>query len=164
MKVAEALLVRRELQKRVVNLQERIGKNTTVQEGDAPEEEPEALIRKAFVLLQEEASLVRRINRTNMGCMLPEEMTMMEALARRDRLINEQAVLKGAVESTYREPRNEFYDEYESWHDSKSVQELKWVNLVNVAALQERIEALGTQLTRLNAAIQETNWVTELEE
>ena len=33
-----------------------------------------------------------------------------------------------------------------------------------MVALQERIEALGTQLTRLNAAIQETNWVTELEE
>ncbi|HOC69750.1 MAG TPA: DIP1984 family protein [Candidatus Hydrogenedentes bacterium] len=150
MKLAEALLVRRELLNKVRGIRERIEQNAIVQEGDSPAEKPELLLQKALGLLQKEASLVVQINRTNMNCLLPDGLTMMETLARRDRLINEQAVLRGAIESSYREFR-------------ESRQEIKWVNMVDVAALQEKVEELETQLRNLNVAIQETNWLTELE-
>jgi len=151
MKLAEALLVRRELLNNVRGIRERIEQNATVQEGDSPAEKPELLLQKALGLLQKEASLVVQINRTNMNCILPDGLTMMETLARRDRLINEQAVLSGAIESSYREFR-------------ESRQEIKWVNMVDVAALQEKVDDLETQLRNLNVAIQETNWLTELKE
>ena len=150
MKLAEALLVRRELLNKVRGIRERIEQNAIVQEGDSPAEKPELLLQKALGLLQKEASLVVQINRTNMNCLLPDGLTMMETLARRDRLINEQAVLRGVIESSYREFR-------------ESRQEIKWVNMVDVAALQEKVEELETQLRNLNVAIQETNWLTELE-
>ncbi len=150
MKLAEALLVRRELLNKVRGIRERIEQNAIVQEGDSPAEKPELLLQKALGLLQKEASLVVQINRTNMNCLLPDGLTMMETLARRDRLINEQAVLSGAIESSYREFR-------------ESRQEIKWVNMVDVAALQEKVDDLETQLRNLNVAIQETNWLTELE-
>lgn len=150
MKLAEALLVRRELLNNVRGIRERIEQNATVQEGDSPAEKPELLLQKALGLLQKEASLVVQINRTNINCILPDGLTMMETLARRDRLINEQAVLSGAIESSYREFR-------------ESRQEIKWVNMVDVAALQEKVDDLETQLRNLNVAIQETNWLTELE-
>ncbi len=153
MKLAEALLLRRELLKSVAGMRERIEQNALVQEGDSPSEEPELLLQKALGLLQQEASLVIRINRTNMDCTLSDGRTMMEVLAHRDRLINEQAVLKSAIESTYRE-RYEY--EYGM--------EIKRVNVVNVAALQEWVDELDVQLRNLNAAIQETNWLTELKE
>ncbi len=150
MKLAEALLVRRELLNKVRGIRERIEQNAIVQEGDSPAEKPELLLQKALGLLQKEASLVVQINRTNMNCLLPDGLTMMETLARRDRLINEQAVLRGAIESSYREFR-------------ESRQEIKWVNMVDVAALQEKVDDLETHLRNLNVAIQETNWLTELE-
>lgn len=151
MKLAEALLIRKELKNKVAALNERISKNVTVQEGDVPVEDPEALIRNAFSALREEASLVGRINRTNMRCILPDGMTMMEALARRDRLINEHAALEGAIESTHEGHRY-------------SRQEIRFLKVVNVAALQDKVDDLKVQIRQLNAAIQQTNWLTELEE
>ncbi len=150
MKLAEALLIRKELKKKVGVLKERIAKNAIVQEGDVPTEEPEALIRNAFSALREEAVLVGRINRTNMRCTLPDGMTMMEALARRDRLINEHAVLQGAIESA---------------HGGYQVrQQLKWVKVFDVAALQKEVDDLDIRIREFNVTIQETNWLTELEE
>ena len=38
------------------------------------------------------------------------------------------------------------------------------MKVVEVAALQERTDTLTEQICKLNAAIQEANWMTELEE
>ena len=48
MKIAEALLVRSKLMRKVASLKERIAKNATVQEGDKPDENPEELIEIFF--------------------------------------------------------------------------------------------------------------------
>ena len=43
MKLAEALLLRADLQKRVSSIRERIQQNARIQEGDTPEEDPQVL-------------------------------------------------------------------------------------------------------------------------
>ncbi len=52
MKLAEALLLRGDIQKKLASLRERIGRNCLVQEGNAPHENPSALFTQG---LQEDA-------------------------------------------------------------------------------------------------------------
>jgi len=47
MKIAEALALRADLQKRLEQLKQRLVKNARIQEGDAPEEDPAELQRVA---------------------------------------------------------------------------------------------------------------------
>ena len=46
MKLAEALNLRADLQKRIANLRERLIKNAKVQEGDTPSEDPNMLLNE----------------------------------------------------------------------------------------------------------------------
>jgi len=46
MKLAEALILRSDLQKRIEQLRHRLTNNAKVQEGDAPAEKPEALLKE----------------------------------------------------------------------------------------------------------------------
>ncbi len=47
MKLAEALLLRADLQKKTSSLRERIVANAVVQEGDEPREDPKALLKRS---------------------------------------------------------------------------------------------------------------------
>ena len=46
MKLAEALILRSDLQKRIEQLKNRLRNNVMVQEGDRPSEEPEVLLKE----------------------------------------------------------------------------------------------------------------------
>ncbi len=48
MKIAEALLLRSDMQKKLASLRERVGQNAVVQQGDEPHEDPTKLIKKHF--------------------------------------------------------------------------------------------------------------------
>ena len=65
MKLAEALLLRSDLQTKLVSLQQRINSNVVVQEGDQPSEDPTALLAEAFQVNSELHRLIRRIHQTN---------------------------------------------------------------------------------------------------
>lgn len=151
MKLAEALLIRNELMRKVASLKSRIGKNVAVQEGDTPTEEPEGLMQEAMSALAELEALICKINRTNMRSTLPGGMTMMEGLARRDCLIKQHAVLDSALEETHENHRY-------------SREEIKWVKILDVKAIQKRADELAVKIRKLNTVIQEANWQTELEE
>jgi len=84
MKLAEALLLRADLQKKGASLRERIVANAVVQEGEAPHEPPEELMREAFGVLAELEDLVSRINKTNLDAKLADGRTLTDAIARRD--------------------------------------------------------------------------------
>ena len=62
MLLAEALARRAEAQDRLNKVQERLIAVARVQEGDTPEEDPQALLREGQALLEEIETLVRRIN------------------------------------------------------------------------------------------------------
>jgi hypothetical protein len=52
MKLAEALILRADLQKRIEQLKQRILNNVMVQEGDEPAEDPSQLLRELDALIQ----------------------------------------------------------------------------------------------------------------
>lgn len=53
MKLAEALLLRSDQQKKLASLKQRINANVLVQDGDEPSEDPNELIKQVFALTQE---------------------------------------------------------------------------------------------------------------
>lgn len=151
MKIAEALLLRADLQKKLASLRERIGKNAVVQDGDEPHEDPAKMIEEAFSALKELESLVFRINLANARNSLPDGRSLSEAIARRDTLAAQHSLLQHAIANSQREP------------DRYSMAEIKWVATLKVAGLQKQSEDLAKKIRELNAAIQEANWKAELE-
>lgn len=65
MKLAEALILRADIQKNIAQLRERLMLNAKVQEGDSPAENPEELMTALAARTTAFIDLVRRINRTN---------------------------------------------------------------------------------------------------
>ena len=68
MKLAEALQLRSDLQKRIYQLQERLNQNATVQEGEKPAEDPVALLHELVEayreFLRQASGLSRRATRS----------------------------------------------------------------------------------------------------
>ncbi len=150
MKLAEALLLRGDMQKKVASLRERIVRNGLVQEGNAPLEDPNELLAQASAVVDELERLVTAINVANLGNKLPDGRTLTAAIAHRDALIQRHALLQAAIGATQKEP------------DRYSAREIKWVAAMDVAALQKQLEDLSVQVRTLNARIQETNWQIEI--
>ena len=99
MKLAEALLLRSEHQKKLEELEARIQANLKVQEGDELQEDPEALLQAAMAEQEALCALVRRINRTNHALHLEGNMTLSDALAERDMLRVKRTLLARVAES-----------------------------------------------------------------
>jgi hypothetical protein len=152
MKLAEALLVRADMQKKLASLRERIGKNAVVQSGDEPHEDPVKLIEEAFAVLKEFEALVIRINQANLAHRLADGRSLTQAIAHRDTLAAQHSLLQHAIANTQKEP------------DRYSMAEIKWVAMLKVANLQKQSDDLAKKLRELNVAIQEANWKTELPE
>ena len=152
MKLAEALMLRADLQKKLASLRERITHNGVVQEGDKVHEDPDALVMEAFGVIDQFEKLVFAINRANLKHKLPDGRSLTEAIARRDTIAQEHSLLQTAIAATQREP------------DRYGVREIKWVATMDVSKLQKQSEDLAKRIRELNGRIQETNWQIELEE
>lgn len=150
MKLAQALLLRGDIQKKIASLRERIAKNVLVQEGDAPHEDPNQLLHEAVSAMAELQNLVIAINTANLNHRLPDGRTLTEAMAARDALIQQHALWQAAISATQREP------------DRYSAREIKWTTMIDVAKLQKQSEDIARQIRELNGTIQETNWKIEL--
>jgi hypothetical protein len=138
MKLAEALLLRGDAQKKLTTLRERIMRNALLQEGSTPHEDPNALLREAEGVIAELEALVVRINVANLSTTLP------------DSLAQRHALLQSAIAATQKEP------------DRYSAREIKWVAAIEVGKLQKQSDDLSRQIRELNTRIQETNWATEI--
>ena len=84
MKLAEALMERAELQKKVAQLKERLSSNARVQEGEEPTENPGQLLKALDASIAALEEMIIRINRTNSATRVDAENTFADLLARRD--------------------------------------------------------------------------------
>ena len=146
MKLAEALVVRGDLQKKFASLRERVSQYATVQQGDKPHQDPEKLLLEAVGVLDELESLVFRINQANLKHKLKDGRTLTEALAVRDMLIQRHALLTAAIAGSTRKP------------DRYGMSEIKWVAVMDVSKLQKQADDLSKKIREINLQIQETNW------
>jgi hypothetical protein len=150
MKLAEALILRADCQKRIAQLKSRLLTNAKVQEGDKPAEAPQELLTELGRVSTELLDLIKRINKTNSATVFAARGTISDALADRDVLALQRAAyaeLAHAAAIT---------------HDRYTRSELKYISTINVAEIQKRADELAKTYRDLDARIQELNWQTEL--
>jgi ABC-type phosphate transport system auxiliary subunit len=150
MKLAEALLIRADQKKKLLSLRERIGQNVRAQEGETPAEKVDDLIAQAFALLKEQQALALQIDRANAKGKLADGRPLADALAERETLAQQHALLIAAVDAAQKKA------------DRYSYREIKWVVQIKIAAVQKQADDLSAKLRELNARIQETNWQIDI--
>lgn len=149
MKLAEALNLRADLQKRVAQIKERLNNNIKVQEGDEPAEAPEDLFRELDATIVQLQEMIFRINRTNLSTEW-EGRCLTDMIAEKDTLALRISVLR------------EVLDNANVRSDRFSRNEIKFVRTIDVAALQKQIDELSKQLRELDTHLQQANWMTDL--
>ena len=102
MKLAEALALRSDLQKRAAQLQVRLNNNARVQEREKPAENPQTLLAELDTIMAELEDLVTRINLTN-SAPLPTGETITALLSRRDCLSKKTETLRKIGRASCRE-------------------------------------------------------------
>jgi hypothetical protein len=152
MKLAEALILRADCQKRFEQLKARLLRNARVQEGDQPAEDPRELLAETERVGRELAALVKRINLTNASTPFGDGMTLTDALAEREALGRRQRLYAGLAEAAA------------LTHDRYTRTEIKYVSTVEVAEVQRQADESAREFRALDARLQELNWRTELRE
>ena len=150
MKLAEALVLRADSQKRLEQLKFRLVRSAKVQEGDEPAENPARLLAELEEVAKQLTELIRRINRTNSDSKLPDGATLSDALATRDVLLKRRGV--------YAELANAAAIGQERYSRS----EVKFKSTVSVSEMQSQVDALSREYREVDSRVQEANWSIEL--
>jgi hypothetical protein len=150
MKLAEALILRADYQKRVEQLRKRMIQNAIVQEGDLPNEEPKELQKELTGLLLNLKALIQGINKTNLLTAFDKGQTLADALTARDLLGQERKIYSDLLEQANRR------------QDRYSTSEIKNVTIINVKETQKLVDELSKKYRLIDIKIQELNWKTDL--
>lgn len=149
MKLAEALILRADLQKRLEQLRSRLTANALVQEGEEPAEKPEELLEELERTSDQLEHLVSRINLTNAAEEV-DGVTLTELLAKREILSQKVSILRSLLDAAsklvVRGSRNE----------------VKIQSTVEVPKLRKQLDELSCQLRILDTSIQGANWLKDL--
>lgn len=149
MKLAEALSIRKDLQKRIDRLGSRLTQNVKIQEGDEPAEQPAELLQELDGCLKQLQDLILRINLTNLRT-CRNGRTLTDMLAERDVLTKRLSLLRSVFEKA-----TERQDRY-------SGTEIKYVATIDAKQLNKQIDRHSRDLRRLDLEIQAANFEVEL--
>jgi hypothetical protein len=150
MKLAEALAQRADLQRRLAQLASRATQHARTQEGDPPVEDATELLGQYDQLTEHLERLIVRINTQNLATEVEPGLSMTAALARRDRLRQQQRL------------RSELADAAAQGADRYARAEIRYLPAVDVRALRAEADDLARQARELDIRIQEVNWTTEI--
>lgn len=149
MKLAEALLLRADLQKKLASLKQRIERNIQIQEGEQPDEDPEGLMIAAQRINDDLYALISKIHRTNALATINGK-PMLDMLVERDRLIERHKIIMAALT-----PARQISQRY-------SAREIKWVVTIPVKDLQKQADDVAEKIRLINITIQSANWQIDL--
>ena len=149
MKLAEALMERADLQKRIYQMDERLRNNAQVQEGETPAEDPKFLLAELSDMIVRLEELTAQVNLTNSAVMVQGE-TLTRLLSRRDAWRQHTKMLRDFLDSA----------SYLAHRARQS--EIKIMSTVPVAELQRELDRRSKALRELDAKIQAANWTQDL--
>lgn len=149
MKLAEALILRADLQKRIDQLRVRLNNNAKVQENDEPSEKPEDLLNELDSNINQLKVLIKQINKTN--CItISNGQTLADLIAERDTLTLKSNILRGFLNIAGQKV------------NLYSTTEIKIMSTVDVPALQKELDLLSKKIRETDTELQQANWLTEL--
>ena len=150
MKLAQALLERADLQRRLQQLSQRMQQNAVYQEDESPSENPEELLAEYRRTAEQWQHLVTQINLANSKITLQNGETMTAALATRDRLKQEHTALIALANAAL--PEQNRY----------SRSEIKLIAAVNIKNIRSQADKIAQAARQLDLQIQEANWTNDL--
>ena len=150
MKLAEALSIRKDLQKRIKYLEERIKSNVKVQEDDEPLEDPKELMKELHSCLIQLEELIGRINFTNINTKNAEGQSLTQLMAKKDTLTMRVSILRSIYSSA-----TDMVSRY-------SASEIRQECVIDVKQLSKQIDDYSSRLRKLDMEIQGLNFLTEL--
>lgn len=151
MKLAQALILRADTQKRLEQLKGRLLDNAKMQENERPSEDPKLLLKELDRLSDELFRLVLAINLTNSSAKF-KGVSLTEMIAKKDTLSQKASVLREFAKSASQKV------------DLYSNSEIKILSSVDVAMLQKQIDELSKEIRELDMKLQEANWQVDLVE
>jgi hypothetical protein len=156
MRLAEALMERSDLQRRVESLRSRIQASARYQEGEDPAEDAAALLEEAVETVDRLAGLVTRINLTNTAARLDDGTPLTSALARRDALRTRHGILVDAADAASGRGGGG------SYAPRQMRSELRQIAALPIREVRDRADDTARELRELDARIQRANWEVEL--
>ena len=149
MKIAEALIERADIQKRLEQLNVRLSNNALVQEGESTAENPDDLLAELDGLIKRLCELVAQINLTNSQTVI-DGLTITEMLSLRDCLAKKNEIMRNfLLHASQKCMRNRGY-------------EIIMKSSVSVSELQKSVDLMSKQIREIDTKIQAANWTTEL--
>ncbi len=152
MKLGEALRLRSDNTKKIVELRARAIASAQTQEGAEAPDHPAELLDAIERMSAETLTLVQRINRTNVVTVLPSGQRLVDALAERDYLL------------TVRNPFEAVAEAASGVQQRYMRSELRVVRTVDPAELRRKADEYARRHRLLDVAIQEANWSNDLVE
>ena len=148
MKLAEALSVRADLQRRISQLKSRLKDSSKIQEGDTPAEDVNDLYKELDDCLMQLDELTYRINNTNMQT-VHEGETLTRIIARKDMLTLRISVMRDVLKHVIE-------------NDRYGRNEIKYIRTIDVSAFRKEMDAYAKQLRELDLKLQSLNWTVDL--
>ena len=152
MKLAEALSLRKDLEKRISSLKNRLENVARVLEGEKPTENPEELMTELDICLEQLEQLVYSINRTNMKVVSEDGKTMTELLAERDVLNKRISILNNTFEHASGSSNRYCRDE------------VRMTTTIDIKSLRQQLYKYSQQYRKLDMQIQALNFTNDLVE
>ncbi|MEH1011468.1 DIP1984 family protein [Campylobacter concisus] len=151
MKLAQALILRSDTQKRIEQLKVRLLSNAKTQENESPSEDPKLLLKELDKLTSELFRLICSINLTNSSAKF-DGISLTEMIAKKDALVLKQTCLGSLPRMLVK--RSIF----------TQIARSKILSTVDVTALQKQVDALSKEIRELEMKLQEANWAVDLVE
>ncbi len=151
MKIAEALILRADIQKRITQLKTRLNNNAKVQENEEPAENPELLLTELENLISQLNDLIVKINRTNTLSKI-DGISLVELIAKKDTLSQKAGILREFIEIASQKV------------DLYSTTEIKVFSTVNVSEQQKKLDKLSKEIRETDTKLQQANWTIDLVE
>ena len=148
MKLAEALLLRADLIKKIEHLQFRIVPLLIVSDDRLPQEDPDEVMAQLRKTILDLESIIIRINKTNNETIVEGEGLLMQALAKRDSLKMLSEKLRNIRQAAQ--------------INNSSDKNLK--TTIDIKKLQAEMDQTGRSFREIDSKIQEINWLTELKD
>jgi len=148
--LAEAMLIRKDYQKWIEGLTQRVLRNAQAPEGENPREDPQTLLAEIDATLETICELDHRINLTQTKSLIEGELTLLDAISERDLLAHKMKIYESLAEQASHQPARD------------RLSDLRTVSSINLSYLHRQIERLARDYRSLDTKIQQASWNTEL--
>ena len=151
LKIAEALILRADIQKRIAQLKTRLNNNAKVQENEEHAENTEFLLTELENLISQLNDLIVKINRTNTLSKI-DGISLVELIAKKDTLSQKAGILREFIEIASQKV------------DLYSTTEIKVFSTINVPVQQKQMDKLSKEIRETDTKLQQANWTIDLVE